>query len=110
MSIFLDVMKEELERNLYKQGAFQKELNSIPKGYISICIINGKKYVYRKRRDGDKIVSEYIGVPGDDASNKAYKERDKYLSIKESLNNLKKEEIKLRRAIKDYEKLWNWNE
>ena len=105
MSIFLDVMKEELERNLYKQKAFQQELESLPKGYLSICVIDGSSYIYRKRREGNKIVSEYIGVPGDEECKKAEENRNHYLALKQSIKNLKQEEIKLRRAIKDYEKL-----
>ena len=104
MSILLDVLKEELERNLYKQKAFQQELESLPKGYLSICVIDGSSYIYRKRREGNKIVSEYIGVPGDDECKKAKDIRNQYLSIKQSLKNLKQEEISLRKAIKEFEK------
>ena len=105
MPIFLDVMKEELERNLYKQIAFKEELEKLPSGYLSKCVIGGKSYIYRKKRTGNKIVSEYVGVPGDEEVKKAENDRQDYLNIKQSLKNLKKEEIKLRRAIKDYEKL-----
>lgn len=105
MNIFLDVMKEELERNLYKQDSFMKQLNDLPKGYLSICIIQGKEYVYRKRREGNKIVSEYVGVPDDNQVKKAREDRDMYLLLKKSLSNLKQEEKRLRKAIKDYEKL-----
>ena len=105
MSIFLDVMKEELERNLYKQDAFKKQLKDLPKGYLSKCIIDGKEYIYRKRRSGNKILSEYIGVPGDDQVIEAEKNRNLYLQLKASLKELMDEEKRLRKAIKDYEKL-----
>ena len=105
MSIFLDIMKEELERNLLKQKAFREELNSLPKGYLSVCIIGGKSYVYRKRREGRKIVSEYIGVPGDENCIKAENERKQYMMLKKAIRGLKKEEERLRKAIKEYEKL-----
>lgn len=103
MSIFLDIMKEELDRNLYKQAAFDAELQKFPKGYLSICKIDGKEYLYRKRREGKKVVSEYIGVVGDDACKKAEYDRKQYEMIKESIKGLKEEEKKLRRAIRDYE-------
>ena len=106
MSIFLDVMKEELERNIYKQNAFINELNNLPKGYLSECLIDNRKYVYRKYRVKDKIVSEYVGVPGDDAVLKAYEDRANYIKLSKAIKLLKKEEQKLRKAIKDYEKLW----
>ena len=105
MPIFLDVMKEELERNLYKQNAFEKQLHSLPKGYLSRCVIDKKVYIYRKKRVGNKIVSEYIGVPGDDNVKLAIENRNNYLELKNSLKSLKEEEIRLRKAIKNYEKL-----
>jgi len=105
MSIFLDVMKEELERNLFKQKAFLEQLNSLPKGYLSECIIDNKKYIYRKNREGKKIISKYIGIPGDDNVKKALKERDEYLYLKKSIKELKAEEHKLRKAIENYEKV-----
>ena len=104
MSIFLDIMKEELERNLMKQDAFQKELESLPKGYLSVCVIGGQSYVYRKKRDKNKIISEYIGVPGDQAVKEAEDNRVKYLSIKSAIKRLKAEEIKLLKVIKEFEK------
>lgn len=105
MSIFLDVMKEELERNIYKQQAFKNELESLHKGYLSICVIDGKSYVYRKKRVGNKIESEYVGVPNSEEHKKAIIEREQYLELKEAIKKLKEEENRLRRAISDYEKL-----
>ena len=105
MSIFIDIMKEELDRNLYKQKAFLEQLNSLPKGYLSICKIDGKEYVYRKHRVGRKIISEYVGVLGDEQCKKAYEERAEYTNLKKSLTVLKEDEKKLRGAIDKYEKL-----
>ena len=104
MSIFLDVMKEELERNLYKQESFKMQLEKIPKGYLSECNIDGKIYIYRKKRVGNNIVSEYIGLPGDPKVVEAENNRKLYLDLKSSLRNLKNEEKRLRRAIKEYER------
>ena len=105
MSIVLDVLKEELERNLEKKRVFQNELDSLPKGYLSSCCIGGKNYIYRKRREGNKIISEYIGVPGDDDVANAIAARKHYLEIKEAINLINKEDIKLRKAILAYENI-----
>ena len=102
MSIFQGVMEEELDRNLRKQEAFKKELISYPKGYLSICRIGGVDYVYRKHREGKKIISVYIGPPGSEAARKAKMERDAFLMAKRSLAELRLEEKRLRRAIRDY--------
>ena len=106
MSIFLEIMKEELDRNLFSQQAFKNEINSLPKGYLSICNIDGKSYIYRKYRNGSKIVSEYIGIPGDDKVKEAEEQRRRLLSYKEAITQLKKDERRLRKAINIYEKVW----
>lgn len=102
MSIFADVMKEELDRNLRKQNIFKKELNSLDGSYLSICKIDNKEYVYAKRRCGKKIVSRYIGPVASEEAFAAQKERDNYLEIKSSLKFLRIEENHLRRAIRAY--------
>lgn len=104
MAIFLDIMKEELERNKDSQQSLLFQLDSLPKGYLSKCLIDGKEYVYRKRRDGSKIISEYIGVPGDENVKKAEEDRKQYEMILVAIRNLKNEEKKLNAAIKRYEK------
>lgn len=102
MSVFLEIMKEELERNLYDQKSLSVQLESLPKGYLSECTIDGKVYIYRKYRLGNKIVSEYIGVPGDENVKKAEEDRRQYLAIQTTIRSLKREEKKLRRTIKNY--------
>ena len=102
MAIFYEVMLEELERNLRKQEAFKNELALHPKGYLSICVIGGVPYVYRKWREGSSIRSEYVGVPGDDSVKAAEEDRKAYLFAKSSLAELRKEEKSIRRSIKNY--------
>ncbi len=102
MSVFQGAMEEELERNLRKQKAFEQELSEHPKGYLSVCRIEGIDYIYRKHREGARILSVYIGVPGSEQVKKAEEEREAYLLAKRSLSELKREEKRLRRAIKEY--------
>lgn len=105
MSIFQGVMEEELERNLRKQNAFKIELAKHARGYLSICHIDGCDYIYRKHRDGKRIVSDYIGPAGSKAAFDAQEERKAYLLARRSLKDLKEEEKRLRKAIKDYAKV-----
>lgn len=102
MGIFQGVMEEELERNLRKQEVFLRELEAGPKGYLSICCIGGAEYVYRKYREGNRVLSHYIGVPGSPAVEEAERQRERYLLAKRSLAELKEEEKRLRRALKQY--------
>lgn len=96
------MLVKELRRNLHKQEALRIVLSILPKGYLSICHIDGADYVYRKHRDGRKIVSVYIGTPGSLAVREAQRQRDAYIQVKESLASLRAEEKRLRRAIKSY--------
>lgn len=105
MTIFQGVMEEELVRNLRKQDAFKAELAKHPKGYLSVCHIDGCDYIYRKFRDGNKVISVYVGPLGSEEAEIAQKEREAYLLAKRSLKELKEEEKRLKKAIKDYAKL-----
>lgn len=101
-SVLKGVLKEELERNLQKQRVFSNELKKYPKGSLVIVHVHGDKYLYRKYRDGNKIVSIYIGPLDSEVAKKAYDDRDKYLRLKQDSKDLKEEEIRLRKAIKIY--------
>ena len=103
MSILKGVLQEELERNLQKQSVFQDELNKYPKGSLCIVTVHGDKYLYRKYREGNKIISKYIGLLDSDAAKQAYFQRNKYIQLKKDVKELKEEEIKLRKVLKIYD-------
>ena len=102
-SVFKSVVIDELERNLRKQSAFSHELSKYKKGSLSIVVIHGDKYLYRKYRQKDKVISEYIGSIDDESSKKAYEDRAKYLKLKQDIKDLEEEEKQLRRFLKIYD-------
>lgn len=101
-SILKGVLEEELERNLQKQRVFSNELNKYPKGSLVAVIIHGDQYLYRKYREGEKIISIYIGPIDSEEASKAYKDREQYIKLKQDIKDLKEEEKRLRKAIKIY--------
>ena len=101
-SVLKGVLEEELERNLQKQRAFSNELAKYPKGSLVVVKVHGDKYLYRKYRDGDKIVSIYVGLAKSEEAKKAYEDRDKYIKLKQDIKDLKEEEKKLRKAVEIY--------
>ena len=101
-SVLKGVLEEELERNLQKQRVFSNEFNKYPKGSLVIVKIHGDQYLYRKYRNGDKVVSIYVGPINSDDASKAYKDREKHIKLKQDIKDLKEEEKRLRRAIKIY--------
>ncbi|MDO5448624.1 MAG: hypothetical protein Q4F70_03345 [Clostridia bacterium] len=42
-------------------SAYEDELATLPKGYISIKHINNGEYFYLQFRDGKKVTSKYLG-------------------------------------------------
>ena len=102
-SVLKGVLVEELERNLQKQRVFSNELAKYPKGSLVIVKVHGDKYLYRKYRDGHKIVSIYVAPINSDEARKAYEDRDKYIKLKQDIKDLKEEENKLRKAIGIYD-------
>lgn len=105
-SVLKGVLEEELERNLQKQRVFSNELVKYPKGSLVIVKVHGDRYLYRKYRDGKKIISVYVGPLNSDEAKKAYMDRDKYLKLKQDIKDLKEEEKKLRKAVEIYGKIW----
>lgn len=102
-SVLKGVLEEELERNLQKQRVFSNEMSKYPKGSLVIVRVHGDQYVYRKYRNGKRIVSIYVAPINSEEAKKAYEDRNKYLKLKQDLNYLKAEEKKLRKVIKIYD-------
>ena len=101
-SVLKGVLEEELERNLQKQRVFSNELAKYPKGSLVVVKVHGDQYLYRKFRDGDKIVSIYVGPAKSNEAKKAYEDRDKYIKLRQDIKDLKEEEKKLRKAVEIY--------
>jgi len=102
-SVLKGVLEEELDRNLQKQRVFSNELTKYPKGSLVVVKVHGDQYLYRKFRDGNKIVSIYVGPTKSAEAKKAYADRDKYIKLTQDIRDLKEEEKKLRKAIEIYD-------
>ena len=61
MDILQSAVQVELERIEKVIQEYELELEKLPDGYLSKKTINGKVYYYLQRREGDKIVSNYVG-------------------------------------------------
>lgn len=104
MSILKSVLEEELQRNLKNQKSYEELLLKLPKGSIYISNRNGKEYMYRKKRIGNKIVNEYIcSLSNVEKALEESGKSEEYVRIKNNIRIAKKEEKKLRKALKAYE-------
>lgn len=60
MTILEEVLLEEYNRISRTEALIEKEMQDLPKGYISKKRIKGKEYSYLQFRDGNKVCSQYI--------------------------------------------------
>ncbi|MFA5007452.1 MAG: hypothetical protein WC509_08345 [Candidatus Izemoplasmatales bacterium] len=104
MSILKSVLEEELERNLRNQKKYMEMLSNLPKGSIFISNRNGKQYFYRKNRVGVKVTNEYICALSDNKrANEEIQRSEDYSRVLMNLKLAKKDELRLRKALKAYE-------
>lgn len=59
-SVFIGVFEEELDRLNRMEAAYRKNIDSLPKGYISKKIIRGNINYYLQWRENGKMKSKYI--------------------------------------------------
>ncbi|MBR4275266.1 MAG: hypothetical protein IKQ34_04580 [Bacilli bacterium] len=102
MSVLEGVLKEELERIQRNIASYESLLASLPKGYLFEQRLKSKIYCYRKRREGDKIVSEYVGPIGSAEAKKAVEDYEQRKRIDKNLRMMRKEEARLVKALRHY--------
>lgn len=98
MSVLDNILREEYDRSKKIKAAMERELEQLPIGYISKKNINNRSYYYLQKRQGIKIIANYI--PLKELSRiKKQVERRKELekSIKELSVNMKKIERVIRK-------------
>jgi len=61
MTVIEGVLQEEKERNLWMQDIYLKEISELPKGSIVKKSKPSGDYYYLKYRNGNKVVSDYLG-------------------------------------------------
>lgn len=74
MSMLASVVAKEEQRNMNMIRQYTKELEDLPKGSIRVKTIKGNVYYYLNYRDGEKVVSKYIG-----------KDEEKVLDLKQRI-------------------------
>ena len=102
MSVLEGVLKEELERIERNIASYESLLAALPKGYLCEQRLKSKVYCYRKRREGNKIISEYIGPIGSPDAKKAAVDYEQRKRIEKNLRILRKEEARLLKALRHY--------
>lgn len=107
MSIFKEVVKEEIERQEKKILFYSNESQKLNPGTLFIRKIGGNSYAYSKRKINGKVISKYLGSINDKETIKRIEEIKEYKRLKSNLMEAKKELSILKRTLRLYEKT-NW--
>lgn len=86
MSTIKSVLEEEFNRLQKLKQRYDKEIEDLPVGSLSIKIRKGKEYAYIAYRDNDKVKTDYIGPVN---SNEVKKIKEKIEKRKELESLLK---------------------
>ena len=61
MSIIFGIMKEEYDRLMEAAGVYRSSVEKAVQGAPRIKHIGNKDYLYLERRNGRKVVDDYVG-------------------------------------------------
>jgi len=90
MSFFATTTLREAKRMTALREAYEKQLESLPKGSLREKERNGKKYFYLAYRSDGRVVSEYIG--NDETVINSLKEQlERRKGVEALIKNIKKE-------------------
>ncbi len=81
MSVLAALLSKEENRNENMIAEYSRELETLPKGSIKPKKVNNKIYYYLTFRNGDKVITKYIG-----------KDEESLVSIREQLARRKQVE------------------
>ncbi|WP_039924911.1 hypothetical protein, partial [Treponema sp. JC4] len=62
-ALIQSVFKDELERTIRLISRYQKEIDLLPKGSIFHRQIGNQIYLYLNYREGNKVISKFLGKP-----------------------------------------------
>ena len=99
MNILDNVLYEEITKLSAKISTMEQDLQNLPKGCIYIRKGKNEMYVYRKWREDEKILSEYLGKL---SSSKTLSKIEKVNEYKLMFQKLKKEKQNLKELKKAY--------
>lgn len=94
MTIATQIIEKELERNARMIYEYESELLKLPKGKLTVKKINSHSYIYLKYRNGQKVITEYVGKDNIDISELNTK-LEKRKHIEKMLKQLKSERKQL---------------
>ena len=102
MAIIKGVLQEELNRLERNISQYENMLLKLPRGSIFIRQMGHASFVYRRRKENNKVVSEYLGNINSKNAQEQIKLSNEYKRISQNIRIAKIEVKKLKKAYKVY--------
>ena len=102
MTVFEEVIVEEISRLEHNISHYEKMLSSLPRGSIFIRRIGDTSFVYRKIKENGKVSSFYLGKLDNDETKKQIELSFEYKRVKNNIRMAKNELYKIKKAHKAY--------
>lgn len=95
-----EIVEKELEKNLLKQRVFAEELDKLPNGTLVKVKSKASTYVYLKYRDGEEVISKYVGKEDEVVTSKLEMDMRRRKSLEAKMHDLKDEEKLMLKMLK----------
>ncbi|MGD0822135.1 MAG: hypothetical protein ABSA71_15480 [Desulfomonilia bacterium] len=100
MSVMMGILEEERKRLEELLDFYRKKIEEAPRGSISAKERGGRRYLYLARREGEKVIFDYVGrdVPEvrDALDNRIHQRREYQAKLRQVRENLKEVKRALR--------------
>lgn len=97
MSVIFHIMEEEYKRLLEAEKVYRKSVKNAVQGAPRVKRIHKRDYLYLERREGNKVIDEYIGPAQSEKAlrvlntvNKRRKDLESLRKVRHDLKDVKK--------------------
>lgn len=100
MNVLDDVLYKEIMEKEAELAALKDKLDSLPKGSVYISRNRSGSYAYRKWREEDKVLSEYLGNMDSNKTLEKINQVNEYKVVKEQIKREKQVLDELKKAYR----------
>jgi len=97
------VLKEELKNSKQMKRAYERAIEKLPPGNVTIKKIRGNFYAYKVEREGEKVKFEYKGKASEEAWKKHHDAKEARVKYRSLLSQSKKQIRYLKGALRGKE-------
>jgi hypothetical protein len=99
MDIIKDMLEDSLRHAQESLELYQKRIEKLPKGSLSVKNINGALYYYLAHREDRKVKNDYLGKLSPEEAREIIEKIEKRRRYRKAVMELKKEIKYLRKAL-----------